>query len=266
MSDRAGRRLGARSRIQGGLISAFGRVQSSAALRHPAGRRSFEALYGTYKVLIEAGPVRHLRAYTPIGSLVIDVGANIGFFTVRFARWVGPSGSVVAVEPEDANADRLSERLRRKGLDDRVRVIRAAATDHDGRTLLATNPLHPGDHKIGDTGLDVEAVTVDSLVAGHGQRRVSLVKVDVQGAEQLVLDGAKRTLAEHRPALFVEVMDEGLRDFGCSAAALFGGLESIGYDGHLLGRMGVGTAVPALQLEAMHADGYGDVLFLPRSP
>ena len=60
----------------------------------------------------------------------------------------------------------------------------------------------------------VPAVTIDDLVAEAGARSISLVKIDVQGAEMLVLEGAKRTLGEMRPALFVEVDDRNLADFG----------------------------------------------------
>jgi len=78
-------------------------------------------------------------------------------------------------------------------------------------------------------GIIVPAVTLDDLVAEAGPRSVSLVKIDVQGAEMLVLEGAKRMLGKMRPPLFVEVDDRNLVDMGSSAHALVAHLEQAGY-------------------------------------
>ena len=81
------------------------------------------------------------------------------------------------------------------------------------------NPIHPGDHHLGDGGEPVTAVTLDELTAGDA-RPVGLIKIDVQGAELLVLAGAARVIAEDRPAIFMEVDDPSLRRFDTSAAEL----------------------------------------------
>jgi hypothetical protein len=57
--------------------------------------------YLVQKQYFEAGPIDRLREFVPAGSLVIDVGTNVGFFSLRFASWVGDCGKVVAIEPED---------------------------------------------------------------------------------------------------------------------------------------------------------------------
>ena len=253
-----------RTRIQAALMGGYARLADTGLLERPAARRTFEVAYGAYKLAVEAGPVHHLRDHVPAGSVVIDVGANIGFFTARFARWVGPAGRVVAVEPDAVNAARLRARLRRRRLDARVDVVEGAATDAAGRTHLVLNPHHPGDHKLGATGVEVDAVTVDDLAEGHAPRPVSLVKIDVQGAEELVLDGAGRTLERHRPALFVEISDQALRAFASSAGHLVARMADAGYTGHVLGWRGAGGPVAPERLVELHTGRYGDVLFLPR--
>ena len=83
--------------LQDGLIGLYGLVKKTGALDTPAGRKLFEASYGFYKDRLEAGPILMLRPYVRPGSWVIDVGANIGFFTRRFASWVSQGGKVIAV-------------------------------------------------------------------------------------------------------------------------------------------------------------------------
>ena len=252
----------ARSRLQSVLLGTYARLAETRLLDNAVARRGFEGAYEAYKVVLEAGPVHHLRRHATSGSVVVDVGANIGFFTVRFARWVGPGGRVLAIEPEARNIQRLQARLERRELAGRVSVVKAAAAGAVGRAHLVVNHHHPGDHCLGDTGVEVDVVTVDSLVARE-TGPVTLIKVDVQGAEQLVLDGAAGTIAAHRPALFIEVTAGALERFGTTARGLIDGVLRQGYTAHLLGRRGVSPALGPAALEELHGDGYNDLLFLP---
>jgi FkbM family methyltransferase len=218
-------------------------------------------VYLAYKQLIEAGPVAQLQSFVVPGSTVIDVGANIGFFTLRFGRWVGPSGRVVAIEPEGRNMATLRRRVDRAGLEGVVECVQAAATDRAGEARLALNPVHPGDHRLAEEGQPVHAITLDELMAGD-PRKVTLIKADVQGAEMLVLTGAREVIERHRPAIFVEVDDEALRQFGSSSAELIETVENFGYTTHALTRRGI-KETEARQVKAQAGDGYLDLLLLP---
>jgi hypothetical protein len=66
-------------------------------------RRAFLTAYSGYKTWIEAGPIDRLKDFVLPRSAVVDVGANIGFFTLKFARWVGEQGCVIAIEPDLVN-------------------------------------------------------------------------------------------------------------------------------------------------------------------
>jgi FkbM family methyltransferase len=251
------------------LIGLYGALSERGVLQRPGAQQLFEVGYGAYKLLFEAPTVGRLRPFVRPGGLAIDVGANVGFFTRRFARWSQPGGAVLALEPEALNAHRLRARLRGRRLDGIVECLEAVATDHDGIERLAVNRRHPGDHRIGvagddeDDAVEVPAWTIDALVAARTARRVSLIKVDVQGAELRVLRGAARTIAEHRPALFIEVHEPGLATFGTSAAELVDHVAALGYEGHRLSRRGMGPAEAPADLVAAFARRYGDVLFLP---
>jgi hypothetical protein len=131
--------------------------------------------------------------------------------------------------------------------------------------FLEINPLHPADHKLSrdGTGLAVDAVVLDELMSDEGERRLSLIKVDVQGAEMLVLQGAANILRTARPALFIELHEDGLRKFGTSVSEILGHLAECGYEAHWLMRKGPHTRASAAEIHARVAQiGYVDVLFL----
>jgi FkbM family methyltransferase len=253
--------------LQQGGLTAYGLLARTGIMRQAWARRSFLALYSAYKTWIEAGPVDRLKEFVPLGSTVIDVGANVGFFTLRFARWVGDGGRVIAIEPDLENFKTLASKVRGTDSERRVRLHRAAAAAQPGSVHLQRNELHPGDHRITfhGEGIVVPAVTIDALVAEAGILRVSLVKIDVQGAEMLVIEGAKSTLEKMHPALFVEVDDQALRDLGTSARALVTCIEAVGYEAYELVKDGPPRKLSHDQLFAVsRIRSYIDVLFLPR--
>jgi FkbM family methyltransferase len=252
--------------LQHAGLAAYSVLVRTGIMKQAWARRVFPAVYSVYKTWIEAGPVDRLKELVPEGSTVVDVGANIGFFTLKFARWVGEQGIVIAIEPDLENFKALTAKIAAAGFERRVRLHQAAATARAGCIRLQRNELHPGDHRItfGAQGMMVPAVTVDDLVTEAGAQSVSLVKIDVQGAEMLVLEGATRTLAEMRPALFVEVDDRALRHFGSSAHALVTRVERAGYEMHELANDGPPRRLSHDGLFAnLQTRSYIDVLFLP---
>lgn len=253
------------SPAQQALLAIYRGVSRTRLLNTPAGAALFEAAYELYKTVLEAGPVGGLASFVPSGSLVVDVGANVGFFTRRFARWVGPAGRVLALEPEARNLTRLKARLARDGLADIVETIDAAAAEKAGTVLLDLNPDNPADHRLGERGVPVASVTLDELVGQRSGRAVSLIKIDVQGSELRVIEGARETIARFRPALFIEVDDAHLRSCGASAAALVDRLDALGYRPHRLLRSGPSAALsPAECLARVARPGqYEDFVFLP---
>jgi FkbM family methyltransferase len=258
-----------RKLLQGAGLLAYRALAKSGVLSNGRARGLFLKAYALYKRVLEAGPVDELRRFVDPGTVVVDVGANVGFFTLSFAEWVGPTGRVIAVEPDRENFEALERAIADSGKASRVGALRAVAAEKPGSLFLERNELHPGDHKIAvaGAGIEVAAVSIDALVAETEPARVSLIKIDVQGAEMKVLAGAARALAVHRPALFVEIDERALRHFGASPDELVSFLENLGYRMH---RLCAGGATPVLDRGGLRADierrGYVDVLFLLQSP
>ena len=161
---------------------------------------------------MEAPDRRALAALLRPGDLFVDGGAHWGLYTVLAARGVGPSGLVVAFEPEAENRARLERTVAANGFGNVV-VSAVALSDGARGALLVTDTMNSGGHSlfeaaIGDPGatVAVETGSLDELLprlAGSFAGAPVVLKLDVQGAELAVLDGAARTLGRTR-ALLVE--------------------------------------------------------------
>jgi FkbM family methyltransferase len=173
-------------------------------------------------------------AYLSPGAVAIDIGANLGEWTVPFARAVGAAGRVLAAEPAPRAAAALEATLGANGLH-QVQVMHCAVGDHDGFAEFAVPVVtsarsDTGTAKIGAAGPGCKALRValrslDSLAAEHGFVRTDLIKIDVEGYERQVLDGAKATLGRFRPTLVIETGHEGAGD----RSAIHDRLRSVGY-------------------------------------
>jgi FkbM family methyltransferase len=168
------------------------------------------------------------------GDAFLDIGANVGFFSLLAARTVGPAGRVYAVEPVPANAEQIRRGARRNRL--AVDVLELAVTDRTGTTTLVL-ATHPGGAAIASATappdpagtIEVETDTVDRLVASGRIRVPSVVKVDVEGAEAEVLAGMAETLATHRPFVVCEVDGADPGELRRKRGDLTATLEDAGY-------------------------------------
>jgi FkbM family methyltransferase len=164
------------------------------------------------------------------GDIAVDVGANVGIHTVRLAKLVGATGHVFAVEPASDLADRLRTNLALNAATN-VTVVQAAAGS--GAEDFATLHRPPGDARnqarssvvekasLSGARQQVPVVRIDDLAASSAN--VKLIKIDVEGAELDVLEGAASTIATHRPSLVCEIavenalaVTEFLHQFGYS--------------------------------------------------
>jgi FkbM family methyltransferase len=141
------------------------------------------------------------------GMHVLDLGANIGYFTMLSASLVGSSGSVLAVEPNGDNA-RMVEASRRANGFGQVRVVQVAAGTEPGLLVLhrahsnGTTSAPPDEAARLLDAETVGCVRAETLVPRG--RRIGLIKVDVEGAEYLALGGCTRLLRWHRPVVASE--------------------------------------------------------------
>jgi|GEM_PF-428021 len=165
-----------------------------------------------------------LRTLLGPGDTLLDVGGNIGWFTVIGSRLVGPTGQVIAIEPEPANAALLAANL--AGNDCRNVLLHQVAAGAEATTArLYLDTENFGDHRMAIASartrwVDVDVRPLDTLLDG-GRQRVDLLKMDTQGSEVHALRGMRALLATN-PAMrmVIEFWPHGLENCGSDAADL----------------------------------------------
>ncbi len=172
--------------------------------------------------LYEQETTRWLLSALAEGSTFYDVGANVGYFSLLGALRVGEGGSVVAFEPVPELRQSVETQVRINGFGSRVDVRSEALADRSGTTQFVVEAQGANSH-LGEVviehasskplrRIDVEVRTLDDVVAEGRRPPPDVVKVDVEGGEVLLLQGARRLLREVRPKLLVSTHGECLRE------------------------------------------------------
>jgi FkbM family methyltransferase len=176
-----------------------------------------------------------IAAYCVPGTAAVDAGANYGAHLYNLLRAIGPSGHVWAFEADPEIAEGLRAWL---PSNPNLTIVHAALTDYVGEISFgATDAGHKGygsifppkDGAVVENVLTVPATTLDALL-GQETLPLSFVKVDIEGAELLLLKGARETLRRWRPVIAMEI-DWGMHFDGRPdrEAAFFAEFRSLGY-------------------------------------
>lgn len=193
-----------------------------------------------YPALVAYGshdPEEHdlIESLVQPGMTVLDVGANIGIYTVTCANLVGPEGRVYAFEPEPGTFALLRANLETNGVKIAT-VYQNALSDEEGVATLFLDRWNAGGHTLlegnvttqeGGTTL-IEMLTLDGVFA---EERVvaDFVKMDAQGFEGHVVRGGREFLTRGRTTLLMEFWPEGLRNAGTEPEDLLRELADLGY-------------------------------------
>jgi FkbM family methyltransferase len=163
-----------------------------------AGSHTHGCWLGSY----EKDKQRLFEAEVKPGSIVYDIGANAGFYTLLASELVGAHGRVFAFEPLPRNIRFLNEHLRLNQVIN-VDVIEAAVSDRSGETLFDDSAGSAMGHLTEQGKLKVRIVKIDDLVAAGEVTPPDCLKIDVEGAEAQVLSGAQSTLKNFHPKIFL---------------------------------------------------------------
>jgi len=184
-------------------------------------------------VVYERSSINLVESRIQPGQTFVNVGANIGYFTLILARLVGVTGHGYAFEPEPDNFKLLAENVKLNGYEN-ITIINSAVSNATGTlTLYLNDKQNRGDHRIWDnTGArvktTVDVVTLDEYLSCLDEH-IDFIKMDVQGAEAGVIEGAERILDEDGPMILMEFWPWGLRQAGHDPIDMINGLVRHGY-------------------------------------
>lgn len=191
-------------------------------------RRTFE-LYAS-NLIHEKVTTGLFKKVVKKGNVVVDLGANIGYFTLLAAKIVGPEGKVFSFEPEPKNYGYLEKNIELNNYNN-VQSFQKAVADKNGKTRLYICDYDTGHHTINnfegvraysqgrlvkEKSVEIETVTLDEFFKGK-EELIDVIKMDVEGAEALVLAGMDNILKKNKKLqMFIEFFPLLIKKMGSS--------------------------------------------------
>jgi len=156
------------------------------------------------------------------GDVIFDVGAHVGFYSLLGSVLVGGKGQVVAFEPEPKNLSYLKKHLQINSISN-VEVVEAAVSDRRGRARLSSGPSSSMWYIDAQGELEVQAVSLDDLVLNEKLPPPNVIKMDVEGAEFLALNGSAKVVSMFHPIFILSTHGSEVHQKCCRL------LETAGY-------------------------------------
>jgi FkbM family methyltransferase len=201
------------------------------------------------------------------GWVAMDVGANVGCYTLLLASLVGSEGTVVAVEPITRNLEILRKNLAMNDFASRVTVVPQAVAERPGTLTLHLNEQDASENSTDYTqnifgplahSEQVSVTTLDALAQSEQLRSVDFIKLDIEGGELRALQGASEVLRKFRPAILLEINPPHLEAAGYTLRELLSFLTDLDYEIWSIGTEG---------MSRLHVDAAavrGNVMAFPR--
>lgn len=208
--------------------------------------------------------IRYIKNHLYEGEVFIDIGANVGSYSLVASSLVGLTGKVIAFEPATASFQRLVENVSLNGQTNVV-LERKAVLDKnsityihlsDGRNTGMSSIYHFASES-GKTE-KVEAVSLDDWAEKNECMRISMIKMDIEGSEMLALKGMIRILEKYKPKILIELKEETLKNSGYLVEEIVDLLVRLKYSRFILDDTGNVSGDISRQPE-----GYYNYLFLP---
>jgi FkbM family methyltransferase len=190
-----------------------------------------------YRFRVDPAEIRFMRRKLRRGQVAVDIGCHKGAYTYWMRRSVGASGAVYAFEPQPKQVAYLREAFSAMRYDN-VELVPVAVSDRTGQTTLHVPAMSThfasletrSEERGARSELMVDVTTLDDFFESSKQRRPpNFLKIDVEGHELSVLNGARRTLQQHHPIILVECEARHRSDH--DVRPVFDLLQSLGYTG-----------------------------------
>lgn len=177
-----------------------------------------------------------LKQRTVPGSIILDVGAQFGLYSMLATRHIGAEGRIFAFEPSPDTAAVLGRHLKNNGMTDRVEIVQAAVGPEEGEVTFYMAGTHPS-NTLAPTTVDpvkltpvkVKAITVDGFCRQR-QLKPTILKIDVEGWELQVLRGATEVVQDPALTICVEMHPYAWESAGYTAAEFTSFVEANGFE------------------------------------
>lgn len=198
--------------------------------------------------LYEAETSQFVERVLKGGDCFVDIGAHIGYFSLLAAKIVGAHGAVLSFEPERRNYDQLKQHIAMNDLTN-IKIFNIALSSEDRVGELFVNSDNDGGHALWDISTHafnqksrhdhakqaVTIATLDSIIKAEPVDRIKLIKIDTEGTEHNILQGAFNTIKTCKvPYIICEINRFGLEQMGTDESRLREFMNDLGYESYLI--------------------------------
>jgi len=175
-----------------------------------------------------------VKKYIKPGFIILDLGANIGYYSLLFSKLVGPDGKVFAFEPDPMSFRLLQQNIEKNNCSN-IHAFQKAVSNKNSKAVLHRDRFNNLDHRIIEsdqecTNLDIEVVRLDDFLTPYFNGAVNLVKMDIQGAEGMAFEGMEKLLAKSEQLIiFTEYWPMNLEKTDVGAKAYLMKLDQMGF-------------------------------------
>ena len=215
----------------------------------------YKPLYFAYKRYSDRTRIAFIKDHINPGDFVLDIGANIGFYTCLFSHLVGPNGKVVAFEPDEVNFKRLSANV--QGLNN-VELHNSAAGESNETIKLYYSDKLNVDHQTYDIGedrgaVDIESVRIDDVIDIN--EKITFIKIDIQGYDYKAMKGMNRILSKSAPiSILGEYWPYGIDKAGDPPLDYLNYLEELDFVVEILDGLSKGELNEKIEVKGYYTD------------
>lgn len=190
-------------------------------------------MYNVFKKRQDAFEISLLKKYIKEGDLIIDIGANIGFYSELFSNLTGDKGMVYCFEPDQTNFKHLNDRVSHIS---NIKTFNKAVADKNHILKIYTSKMLNVDHRTYkpdeyDQEIDIEAVALDSFL---NEQPINFIKIDIQGFEMSAMTGMKTILQNNNVKILSEFWPYGLKKAGSTILEYYLFLKQLGFTINLI--------------------------------
>ena len=175
------------------------------------------------------------------GQTIFDIGANIGYYSLMASKRIG-NGKIYAFEPVKQTFERLTKNVKLNNFKN-IKLNNLAVSNEVGTVdIYVANSKNTGTSSItkhmhfnGDKQT-VKSVTIDHFIKSNNIEAMDIVKIDVEGAEMMVIEGMEKSLRKFNPIVMIELIDERLKAAGSSIKEAYDFFEKLNYKPYQLDR------------------------------
>jgi FkbM family methyltransferase len=202
--------------------------QTDNSLKYICDLRSYTENYVPWTGEYEGATIRSILKFVDTSKNILDIGANVGYWTLNLAQKLDSKSKVYSFEPVKANYDRIIEHLKLNSFQDKSKVFNLGLGDKDIMVDFDKSEydtIHkPATYNaaisLNKTG-NIPITTLDKIVTAENISNVGFIKIDVEGFELKVFKGATDFLANNRPVIYGEFTPNSIQEYGNDPTDIF---------------------------------------------